>query len=118
MRVEGESSGWEEVSSGVVQGSVLGGTLFNIFIDDIDEAAEGARVWKFADDTKAARVVESAEDGEEMQRMIERLAEWADTWGMEFNAKKCKVMHCGRRNPHWQYLMKGEVIEAVKEERD
>ena len=35
--VEGEESGWTEVISSVLQGSVLGGLLFIIFIDDIDK---------------------------------------------------------------------------------
>ena len=35
MRVGGEMSGWEEVKSSVVQGCVLGGTLFLVFANDI-----------------------------------------------------------------------------------
>ena len=63
VKVEGKLSGWEEVVSGVLQGSVLGGVLFNVFIDDIDEVGEGAFVRKFADDTKMAQIVETTENG-------------------------------------------------------
>ena len=35
VRVDGEMSGWIDVISSVVQGSVLGGTLFTIFANDI-----------------------------------------------------------------------------------
>ena len=38
--LNGVCSGWEEVKSGVLQGSVLRPTLFLIFINDIDRAME------------------------------------------------------------------------------
>jgi hypothetical protein len=59
--VEGEESGWLAVVSSVVQGSVLGSTLFNTFIDDIDERIQSL-LKKFADDTKAAKKMISEED--------------------------------------------------------
>ena len=118
VRVEGELSNWEEVVSGVLQGSVLGGVLFNIFIDDIDDAVGDAFVRKFADDTKVARIVETQSDGEIMQETIVKLEQWAAKWGMAFNASKCKVLHCGRRNPRHQYVMNRVEIGTTTEERD
>ena len=37
---------------------------------------------------------------------------------MSFNVKKCKIMHVGHRNQHFEYRMGGERLEAVEEERD
>ena len=37
---------------------------------------------------------------------------------MEFNVGKCKVMHVGRKNPKHQYLMNGEALASVEEEKD
>ena len=80
--VDGEVSKWAEVISSVIQGSVLGGTLFNLYINDIDDVIKSL-IWKFADDTKAARLVETQEDANEFQADIDRMCEWAQKVGDE-----------------------------------
>ena len=116
--VEGEFSEWVSVDSSVLQGSVLGGILFNIFIDDIDLAVIEALIRKFADDTKMAMVIQKIKDAEEMQRNLDRLCLWAEKWKLEFNTKKCKVMHFGARNLRYVYTMNGLNMESVSEEKD
>ena len=111
-------SEWIDVLSSVVQGSILGGILFDLFIDDIDLAVVMALILKYADDTKVAKIVESLEEARQMQEVIDKLAEWADKWGMEFNIKKCKILHVGKKNPKHKYYIKGVELEEANEEKD
>ena len=123
--INGKSSEWAPVTSGVPQGSVLGPTCFIIFINDIDEVVDivNGFVFKFADDTKYGRTVISEADRELMQEGIDRLLEWAERWQMEFNRKKCKVLHFGHNNPRFSYTLGGYapggvVLENVDVEKD
>ncbi|MFN9943210.1 MAG: reverse transcriptase domain-containing protein, partial [bacterium] len=111
--LNGKCSDWTDVLSGVPQGSVLGPILFLIFINDLDAATSVIRVMKkFADDTKLGHTVNSDVERGELQEALDKLCRWADLWGMEFNVKKCKVMHVGHNNQRYQYTMGGEVLEV------
>jgi Reverse transcriptase (RNA-dependent DNA polymerase)/Endonuclease-reverse transcriptase len=115
----GEFSTWIEVLSGVPQGSVLGPLLFLIFIDDIDEAAAAVDIIrKFADDTKVGHTVNNEDDRRKLQEAIDNLVSWSKKWGMQFNVKKCKVVHFGRSNQCYEYSMDGDKLEVSEEERD
>jgi hypothetical protein len=37
---------------------------------------------------------------------------------MEFNVKKCKVLHVGHNNPGQEYWMEGERLAVTEEEVD
>jgi hypothetical protein len=73
---------------------------------------------KFADDTKVRQEVEEEGDRRALQSALDNLCAWSDNWGMQFNIKKCKVMHFGRNNPKFVYKMNGESLEEVDVERD
>ena len=105
--------------SGVPEGSVLGPIPFLLFINDLDEKAMPNQIFKkFADDTKIVQILDGPDSSEELQNTLNRLCEWAVTWGMQFNVSKCHVMHIGRHNPHHQYSMNGVVLDVSNEERD
>ena len=105
------------VESGVPQGTVLGGPLYTVYNNDIEEWIV-ALLRIFADDTKMAMIVNNAEDGNIFQKDIDKLHEWATRWAMEFNQAKCKVMHLGRNNPRIEYKMGGVELAETEEERD
>ena len=118
--LNGQCSTWEDVLSGVPQGSVLGPTLFLIYINDIDRAVSvtGSVLAKFADDTKWAMVVETEEDRKVFQQGLDALMEWSREWQMLFNVEKCKVIHAGVRNQGFKYEMGGRELEEVEFEKD
>lgn len=120
--INGEASEWIEVLSSVVQGSVLGPVLFLIFINDLDISIKqqdiNTSIFKFADDSKLGRVVCSGEDAAAFQSAIDALVVWCRDWGMELHPGKCKVLHFGHNNQHFNYHIEGNTVETVSEERD
>ena len=70
---------WEDVSSGVLQGSVLRPLLFIIYINDLDNGVR-SKLSKFADDTKLGGEVDSRGGGEQIQESIDTYIDWAKDW--------------------------------------
>ena len=119
VRVNEAESDPSDVKSGVPQGSVLGPPLFDIFIDDLDECSEEiSLILKFADDTKGFQEIQGPDDRDKLQLALDKLVQWAETWGMKFNVPKCKIMHVGRNNPAYKYSMENENMTVVEEEKD
>ncbi len=117
--LNGSFSEWCEVLSGVPQGSVLGPLAFIIFINDLDAETSLISIMnKFADDTKLGHKVNNDTEKGVLQNALDNLCMWSDRWCMEFNVKKCKVMHLGKKNKDYEYYMKGSVLSSVNQERD
>ena len=122
VKINGHVSERCDVSSGVPQGSVLGPTLFIYFINDLPDHTT-CKTKIFADDTKAYTEVENDYDSRmKLQKCIDSLVLWADTWLMKFNSTKCKVMHLGKDNPgHVYYIRDGynySQLETTAVEKD
>lgn len=104
VSINGHFSDWADVISGIPQGSVLGPTLFLIFINDLPDKVNNL-VKIFADDTKIYSIINDEEDCQAMQRDLDNLSEWSKSWQLGFNAKKCKSMHIGFNNTKHVYTM-------------
>ena len=115
--LNGFQSDWKDVSSSVVQGSVMGPMCFIIYINDLEENIDST-VSKFADDTKLYNDVSTPMGILQIQHDIDKLSNWSESWQMEFNMDKCSVMHIGRNNPNAEYILKGNVINNTVKEKD
>jgi len=74
----------------VHQGSVLGLTLFNTFINDTDSGTE-CTLSKFANDTKLSSAADTLEGSDANQRDLDKI----DNMNLKkFNKAKCKVHLC------------------------
>ena len=115
--IGGNHSSWVRVRSGVPQGSVLGPTLFLIYINDLLNNLN-SKGKLFADDAKIYGRVRSDQDREMLQEDLDKLNEWSMNWLLQFNKDKCKVMHIGKANPGFSYVLGGTTLQETKKEKD
>ena len=99
MCVDGECSSWECAKSGIPQGSVLGPTLFVIFINDMPNAIKNSCML-FADDAKLYRTIQTKEDASSLQEDIDSLVRWSLNWQLPFNVENVKLCILGMIRIH------------------
>lgn len=115
--LNGDASVWASVTSGVPQGSILGPTLFLVFINDLDDDML-SKVLKFADDTKIYGDATDVEGRDKIQHDLDVAMTWSEQWLMQYNVDKCKTLHAGYNNTEHKYKMGGIELTSVEEERD
>ncbi|GAB0175877.1 mitochondrial enolase superfamily member 1 [Grus japonensis] len=115
--VNSSFSNWQPVTIGVPQGLILGPTLFDIFISDLDDGIK-CTLMKFADDKKLSGEVDTSERRATLQEDLHRLEEWANRNLMKFNKDKSKVLHLGKHNPSVQHRLGSTQLGSSSVERD
>ena len=104
VKVNGIFSNWQDILSGIPQGSVLGPILFVIYINDLPDLVDSF-IHLFADDTKMFNSILNDNDVANFQDDIFNLCSWSKKWQLQFNTSKCKVMHLGSNNNKNNYQM-------------
>jgi hypothetical protein len=97
VRISDTSSLPFKVLSGMPQGSVLGPSLFSVFINDLCTAIEYSNFLLFADDIKIFHAINSADDCILLQSDINRIQDWVSANCMKLNIGKTRVIAFTRK---------------------
>ena len=98
--MDGSSSEWADVTSGMPQGSLLGTTRFLIYINDLPDLVQ-CFVNLFADDAKFYAVVNTVNDANVVQEVLSKIDNFSDIWQLRFNYKKCNHRQLGKDLQMW-----------------
>lgn len=112
------------VTSGVPQGSVLGPTLFLIYINDVCDIFKDLTVsYKiYADDIKLYYCYKTGISPTELHDAIDRLYQWSVTWQLPIATDKCflcRISNLHKTNmPAHTYSVNGCELPSVDSIRD
>ena len=106
--VGGATSSRFPVTAGVPQGSILGPTLFLVYVNDAaDVLPPGAVPATYADDTTLYVLIPSANHAAtscntlQTGMHMDALAEWGTTWHIQFEPSKSQAMTITRHHHQW-----------------
>ena len=120
--VNGVFSSPKVISSGVIQGSVLGPLLFLIYVNDVDNYLSPSFVIKYADDIKLSTSFLKSDSQStaqvQLQQALSELYLWSVKNGLSLNPQKCKVIHFGFNNPCFSYTVGQSTVANVTSFKD
>jgi hypothetical protein len=118
--VGGHRSDWMGIPSGVPQGSILGPTLFNIYINDINKCFTFSKFILYADDMKVYSRVQSIDDCMSLQRDLDRLTDYCSVNFLYLNVDKCNTIRFTRgKDPiKYHYKLGDSELKVVDEVKD
>ena len=119
--ISGALSSPAPVTSGVVQGSVLGPTLFLLYINDILQCIQNGSPFLFADDVK---IVYSSFPSHidqlcsNIKQDLESLDKWSDHSGLTFSTNKCHSLALRCMVDMHSFTLNNQIIPIATHTRD
>ena len=118
--LDGQKSQTRHINAGVPQGSVIGPTLFLLYINDLPDNVVSKLVM-YADDTTLFNSLDKTKDLPQRQQLCDTLnrdlqtvQEWGHQWLVSFNSSKTKgILHSRSRDTsqHLDLQMCGTALE-------
>ena len=112
------------MTSGVVQGSVLGPLIFLLFIEDIvdclvSDDVDPTSCCIFADDLKLYSSYNVNSDNSSLSNSLRNIEIWSNQWQLLINPDKCMLLHVGKRLPtRREYFICNKLIPPSDVIRD
>ena len=120
MVVNGQSSESHSINADVPQGSILGPTLFLLFINDLPNHIIESLVDIYADDSTLYQSTSSVTDdpmvAAGLSSDLEEVVQWGKRWFVSFNAPKTKLasFHHKRNSPSFSPIqMDNSTLEEA-----
>ena len=109
--VNGKTSNWRNVTSGVPEGALLAPLLFALYINDLPSAIQSSQCVMFADDVKLFYRVKAMPDCTRLQSDLDSLVRWTADWRLKLNPSKCHSFTMTLRTcpVHFSYSIVGYI---------
>jgi hypothetical protein len=122
VKVNDSFSEYQDVTSGVPQGSVLGPVLFIIFINDlIDTLPRQVSAKLFADDLKSYMPLIDSNNLIHFQSALDALSLWCQVWQLPISVEKSCVMIISNKRATFDYptfILADHALQKLDEIKD
>jgi hypothetical protein len=118
--IEGVSSPFLKVKTGVPQGSVIGPLLFILYVNGLPEVTKNSTFALFADDSKCYRANQSPAGRDLLQTNLDSMHNWSISWQLKFNVSKTLLLGVSRKRnyPTHSYHLNNKPVKIVANQVD
>ena len=118
VRVNQALSDAAGVTSGIVQGSVLGPALFVLYANDLPTVCSNVQVKLYADDVKVYKMISCPADRLCLQEALDAIDKWSREWQLYFSVEKCQFMQLGYSDTNILYRLGTAILTPIANNKD